>query len=70
MGRYGLDEAHTLDELNEAPRLSYSLDEACLLGFPRRELTDDESDAAVERAGARHRSESTGSTRPQRPTVG
>ena len=46
VGRYGLDEAHTLDELNEAPRLSYSLDEACLLGFPRRELTDDESDAA------------------------
>ena len=42
VGRYGLDEARTLDELAEAARLSYSLDEACLLGFPRRDLTDAE----------------------------
>ena len=32
VGDFGLDEARTLDELADAPRLSYSLDEACLLG--------------------------------------
>ena len=46
VGRYGLGEAHTLEALADGPRLSYSLDEACLLGFPRRELTDAECDAA------------------------
>ena len=46
VGRYGLGEAHTLEALAEGPRLSYSLDEACLLGFPRRELTDAECEAA------------------------
>ena len=46
VGRYGLGEAHTLDQLSESARLSYSLDEACLLGFPRRELTDAESESA------------------------
>lgn len=40
VGRYGLDEARTLDDLAEHARLSYSLDEACLLGFPRRDLTE------------------------------
>jgi tRNA pseudouridine55 synthase len=40
VGRYGLAEARTLDDLAEQARLSYSLDEACLLGFPRRDLTD------------------------------
>lgn len=40
VGRYGLDEARTLDDLAEQARLSYSLDEACLLGFPRRDLTE------------------------------
>ncbi len=47
VGRYGLDEAHTLDALADEPRLSYSLDDACLLGFPRRELTDGEAEAAA-----------------------
>jgi tRNA pseudouridine55 synthase len=47
VGRYGLDEAHTLDELADEPRLSYSLDDACLLGFPRRALTDGEAEAAA-----------------------
>ncbi|BDX33022.1 tRNA pseudouridine synthase B [Mycobacterium antarcticum] len=47
VGRYGLGEAHTLDELAESPRLSYSLDEACLLGFPRRELTDEEAESTT-----------------------
>jgi tRNA pseudouridine55 synthase len=44
VGRFGLDEARTLDELADEPRLSYSLDEACLLAFPRRDLTDDEAE--------------------------
>ncbi|ORX10621.1 tRNA pseudouridine synthase B [Mycolicibacterium wolinskyi] len=44
VGRYGLDEARTLEGLAERARLSYSLDEACLLGFPRRDLTADEAE--------------------------
>jgi tRNA pseudouridine55 synthase len=42
-GSFGLDQARTLDELHEAPRLSYSIDEACLQSFPRRDLTADEA---------------------------
>ncbi len=38
VGRFGLDEARTLDALTVNPRLSYTLDEACLLAFPRRDL--------------------------------
>ncbi len=44
VGRYGLDEARTLDDLADEARLSYSLDEACLVGFPRRDLTDAETE--------------------------
>ena len=44
VGRFGLDRARTLDDLAEQPRLSYSLDDACLLSFPRRDLTDSEAD--------------------------
>ncbi|MGV0770793.1 tRNA pseudouridine(55) synthase TruB [Mycobacterium syngnathidarum] len=44
VGRYGLDEARTLDDLAEQARLSYSLDEACLVGFPRRDLTEAETE--------------------------
>jgi tRNA pseudouridine55 synthase len=44
VGRLGLDEARTLDDLAEQPRLSYSLDETCLQSFPRRELTADEAE--------------------------
>ncbi len=44
VGQFGLDEARTLDELADSPRLSYSLDEACLLAFPRRDLTTDEAE--------------------------
>jgi tRNA pseudouridine55 synthase len=47
VGRFGLDEARTLDELADAPQLSYPLDEACLLGFPRRELTVQEAESAT-----------------------
>ncbi|MGV9800545.1 tRNA pseudouridine(55) synthase TruB [Mycobacterium sp. NPDC003449] len=44
VGRYGLDEARTLDDLADAARLSYSLDEACLVGFARRDLTAAEAE--------------------------
>lgn len=46
VGRYGLAEARSLEALAEAPQLSHSLDEACLLGFARRELTDVEAESA------------------------
>lgn len=45
VGRFGLDQAHQLDELAEHPRLSYSLDEACLLIFPRRDLSAEDAEA-------------------------
>jgi tRNA pseudouridine55 synthase len=44
VGRFGLDQARTLEALAEHPRLSYSLDEACLQSFPRRDLTADEAE--------------------------
>ncbi len=46
VGRFGLDEARTIDALAEEPALSYSIDEACLLAFPRRDLTADEAESA------------------------
>ena len=46
VGRYGLDEARTLDELADAPRCSYTLDQACLLGFARRDLTEQQAEDA------------------------
>lgn len=46
VGRFGLDEAHTLDELSDSPRLSHSLDEACLLAYPRRDLSAKEAESA------------------------
>jgi len=46
VGRFGLDEAHGLDALAEHPALSHSLDEACLLAFPRRELSAEEAESA------------------------
>lgn len=42
-GRFGLDAARTLDELAGNPRLSYSLDDACLQSFPRRDLTEQQT---------------------------
>lgn len=45
VGRFGLDEARTLDSLAATPQLSYTLDEACLLAFPRRDLSADEAEA-------------------------
>jgi tRNA pseudouridine55 synthase len=44
-GCFGLDQARTLDELADSPRLSYSLDAACLLAFPRRDLSAAEATA-------------------------
>jgi tRNA pseudouridine55 synthase len=46
VGRFGLDRARSLDELAEEPRLNWTLDEACLLMFPRRDLSADEAEAA------------------------
>jgi tRNA pseudouridine55 synthase len=44
VGRFGLDEARTLDDLAEQAGLSYTLDEACLQSFPRRDLTESEAE--------------------------
>jgi tRNA pseudouridine55 synthase len=46
VGRFGLDRARSLDDLAEEPRLNWTLDEACLLMFPRRDLSADEAEAA------------------------
>jgi tRNA pseudouridine55 synthase len=46
VGGYGLEQARTLEQLAEHPQLSYTLDEACLLAFPRRDITDAEADDA------------------------
>ena len=47
VGGYGLDHARTLEELADRPALSYTLDEACLAAFPRREVTDAHADDAA-----------------------
>jgi tRNA pseudouridine55 synthase len=44
VGGFGMDQARTLDDLAEHPRLSYSLDEACLQSFPRRDLSTAEAE--------------------------
>jgi tRNA pseudouridine55 synthase len=44
VGRFGLDQARALDDLAETPRLSYSLDGACLQVFPRRDLSEQETE--------------------------
>ncbi len=46
VGGYGLDHARTIDDLAEHPRLSYTLDEACLLAFPRRDISTEQADDA------------------------
>jgi tRNA pseudouridine55 synthase len=43
VGGFGLNQARTLELLAEEPQLSYSLDEACLQAFGRRELSDDDA---------------------------
>jgi tRNA pseudouridine55 synthase len=46
VGRFGLQDARTLDELAGDARLSYPLDEACLLAFPRRDLSAEDAESA------------------------
>ncbi|ORV61374.1 tRNA pseudouridine synthase B [Mycobacterium fragae] len=46
VGRFGLDQARSLDDLADQPRLNLTLDEACLLLFPGRQLSAEEADAA------------------------
>ncbi|MGE2727847.1 tRNA pseudouridine(55) synthase TruB [Mycolicibacterium vaccae] len=46
VGRFGLDQARTLEELAEQPELSYPLDQACLLAFPRRDVSAEEAESA------------------------
>ncbi len=46
VGGFGLDQARTLDDLADKPQLSYTLDEACLQSFPRRNLSADEAEDA------------------------
>ncbi|CQD21479.1 tRNA pseudouridine synthase B [Mycobacterium europaeum] len=47
VGRFTLDRARSLDDLAERPGLSLTLDEACLLIFPRRDLTAEEAEATA-----------------------
>jgi tRNA pseudouridine55 synthase len=47
VGRFALDQARSLEELAEDPRLTCNLDEACLLMFPRRDLSAADADAAA-----------------------
>ncbi|MFV0493848.1 tRNA pseudouridine(55) synthase TruB [Mycobacterium sp.] len=46
VGRFDLSHAVSLDELAERPRLSLTLDEACLAMFDRRDLTAEQAEAA------------------------
>jgi len=45
VGIFALDRACSLNDLAERPRLSLSLDEACLLMFARRALTAEDAEA-------------------------
>ncbi len=45
VGRFAQDQARSLEDLAERPRLTWTLDEACLLMFPRRDLTAEEAEA-------------------------
>ena len=47
VGRFGVDQARTLEDLAEHPALSVTLDEACLQLFPHRQLSDDEADSVA-----------------------
>jgi tRNA pseudouridine55 synthase len=47
VGRFDIDQARSLDDLAERPGLSLTLDEACLLLFAHREITDDEADSVA-----------------------
>lgn len=46
VGVFGLDQARGLGDLAEWPELSYTLDAACLLAFPRRDITAEQAEGA------------------------
>jgi tRNA pseudouridine55 synthase len=46
VGRFGLEQARSLDDVAEQPRLDLTLDEACLSLFPGRQLSVEEAEAA------------------------
>jgi tRNA pseudouridine55 synthase len=47
VGRFDVGQARSLEDLAERPGLSLTLDEACLLLFAHRELTEDEADSVA-----------------------
>src|ERR1700748_713064 len=47
VGRFGVDQARSLDDLAEQPGLSMTLDDACLQLFPHRQPPDEEADAVA-----------------------
>jgi tRNA pseudouridine55 synthase len=47
VGRFGIDQARSLDEIAEQPALSLTLDQACLQLFSHRQLTDEEADSVA-----------------------
>lgn len=47
VGRFTLEQARSLDDLAERPGPSLTLDEACLLMFPRRDLSAEEAEATA-----------------------
>jgi tRNA pseudouridine55 synthase len=47
VGRFGVDQARTLDDLADEPGLTVTLDDACLLLFPHRELSGAEADSVA-----------------------
>jgi tRNA pseudouridine55 synthase len=47
VGRFGVNQARSLDELAEQPALSVTLDEACLQLFSHRSITDEEAEAVA-----------------------
>lgn len=46
VGGYQIVDAHLLDDLAEAPRLSHDIDEACLRAFPRRDVSVEHAEDA------------------------
>lgn len=47
VGRFDVQQARSLEDLTERPGLSLTLDDACLLLFPHRQLSDAEADAVA-----------------------
>ncbi|OBK40070.1 tRNA pseudouridine(55) synthase TruB [Mycobacterium sp. 1245111.1] len=47
VGRFDVAQARSLEDLADRPGVSLTLDEACLLLFAHRELTEDEADSAA-----------------------